>query len=263
MEKVKNRIILRLINMMAVFGITAPFAFCWWGYYAQQLDIPSNKIENWLAIVLFIVIYVVFAKIYDAFRISTRKIAVMVCCCTLSALFADGILYVVLWLMMRQMPNVMPWMAMLITQGLLAFVWSWSAKKWYFATFPPQKAMVIYDHPYDIEKLIREYGLDKKFDIKGTISAKDCTEDLGMLDGMETVFISGVPSHERNVILKYCVATGILVYVLPRIGDVILSGAKRIHIFHLPMLRVDSTKNNVENAVVKRCFDIVLCVCYP
>ena len=100
--------------------------------------------------------------------------------------------------------------------------------------------------------------MEKKFDIRLTVSVADCIKDVRMLEGMETVFISGVQSHERNVVLKYCVARGIPVYVLPRIGDIILSGAERMHMFHLPMLRVNRTVDSLENACLKRCFDILV-----
>ena len=65
-----------------------------------------------------------------------------------------------------------------------------------------------------------------------------------------------VHSHERNIILKQCVAKGVQVYVIPRIGDVIMSGAERMHMFHLPMLRVGRYNPNPEYLFIKRVFDL-------
>lgn len=76
-----------------------------------------------------------------------------------------------------------------------------------------------------MEKLINEYGLNHKYNVHLTMSAEECLADLSVLDGMETVFVSGVHSHERNIILKYCVGQGINMFVIPRVGDVIMSGA--------------------------------------
>ena len=70
------------------------------------------------------------------------------------------------------------------------------------------------------------------------------------------VFLCGVHSHERNIILKQCVAKGVQVYVIPRIGDVIMSGAERMHMFHLPMLRVGRYNPNPEYLFIKRVFDL-------
>ena len=97
---------------------------------------------------------------------------------------------------------------------------------------------VVYDVRHGLEKLINEYGLSKKYDVKMTLNVEECLNDLSLLDGMQSVFISGVHSHERNIILKYCVGQGINVFVIPRVGDVIMSGAQPMHMFHLPVLRV-------------------------
>ena len=75
-------------------------------------------------------------------------------------------------------------------------------------------------------------SLSKKYDVKMTLNVEECLNDLSLLDGMQSVFISGVHSHERNIILKYCVGQGINVFVIPRVGDVIMSGAQPMHMFH-------------------------------
>lgn len=79
-----------------------------------------------------------------------------------------------------------------------------------------------------------------------------------MLDGMEAVFLGGIHSHERNIILKYCLKKKLDVYVVPRIGDTIMSGAKRTQMFHLPILHVGWFHQPVEYLLVKRLMDITI-----
>ena len=129
---------------------------------------------------------------------------------------------------------------------------------WYYTVFPPQPTAVIYDTRHGMEKLIREYDLNLKYDVRMTLSVQECLRDLHLLDDMKTVFLSGIHSHDRNIILKYCVANGIDVFVIPRIGDVIMSGARPMHMFHLPMLRVGRYMASPEYLFVKRAMDIVL-----
>ncbi len=132
------------------------------------------------------------------------------------------------------------------------------AHKWYYTTFPPQKTAVVYAVRNGMEKLINEYGLSQKYDVQVTLSVSECLADLSILDGMETVFVSGVHSHERNIILKHCVGKGINMFVIPRVGDVIMSGAWPMHMFHLPMLRVGRYMASPEFLFVKRAMDIVI-----
>ena len=106
--------------------------------------------------------------------------------------------------------------------------------------------------------MIGRYGLNQKFDVKLTCTVETCLgPGMRMLKGMEVVFLCGIHSHDRNRILKYCVANDISAYAIPRIGDVLMSGAKRMHMFHLPMLRVGRCHPSPEYALVKRLFDIV------
>ena len=254
----KNRYVLRIIKMLAVVLMTVPFAVCWYLYYAERIYTPFYSKGNLMVIALFVAVYTVLAKTYDAFRISTSRISDMVYSQGLSALLADGILFVVIWLLTRHFPNVLPGLLALLAQVLLSVVWALAAHTWYFAVFPPKKSVIVFDKDYKIESLIHKYGLEKKFDICRIIDVAECKNDLSVLDNMETVFITGVQSHERNLILKYCTARGITMYVLPRIGDIILNGARRVHMFHLPMLRLDRPNDNPEDAVLKRCFDILI-----
>ena len=106
--------------------------------------------------------------------------------------------------------------------------------------------------------MIGRYGLNQKFDVKLTCMVETrLGQGMRMLKGMEVVFLCGIHSRDRNRILKYCVANDISAYAIPRIGDVLMSGAKRIHMFHLPMLRVGRCHPSPEYALVKRLFDIV------
>ena len=51
--------------------------------------------------------------------------------------------------------------------------------------------------------MIGKYGLDDKYKVVLTATADECIANLAMLDGVSTVFMSGIHSHDRNVILKY------------------------------------------------------------
>ncbi len=258
MKRMKHDLGLRIAKAVNIILMTLPFMICWIGYYADQIAVPYYRMGNWVVVGLFVVLYVIFARVYDGFLVSLNRISEMIYSQGLAVLISDGILFVVIWLLSRNFPNLLPGLAALVGQLLLAALWSTVAHKWYYASFPPKKSAIIYGRRHGMETLIREYGLEKKFHIQMTASAEDCVEDLSVLLGIDTVFVSGVSSHNRNVIVKYCVANNIDAYVLPRIGDIIMSGAKKMHMFHLPMLRVERCNLHPEQIFVKRLFDIVV-----
>ena len=98
----------------------------------------------------------------------------------------------------------------------------------------------------------------KKFQVEEVLQVEECLDNLHKLDKMETVFLSGIHSHDRNIILKYCIEHRIKVYVIPRVGDVLMSGAKQVHMFHLPMFRIGRYDPQPEYVFFKRLFDLAI-----
>lgn len=258
MTKFKHDLLLRIVKVLDAVLITIPFALCWYLYYAKRVYSPFYSKGNILVVALFFVAYIAFGRIYDAFRMSMQRVSEVIYAQFLAAGASDLLMYVVIWLLTKHLPNILPGVAALTGQILLAVVWAFGANKWYFSTFPPQETAVIYDVRHGMEKLISQYGMDNKYKVVLTASAEECLNDLSMLNGIKVVFLSGIHSHDRNIILKYCISNSINVFVIPRIGDTILSGARSIHMFHLPMLQVSRYSAQPEYLFMKRAIDIVV-----
>ena len=231
---------------------------CWLGYYDKSIELYPSDFRSVGVVLLFIVLYFFFGRVYEAFFVSLKRTSEMYFSQVLSILMADGCMFLVLWLLNGSFPNLLPAMAALFGQLGLSLLWCCCAHHWYFATFSGQRTGIIYDIRRGMEDLFGEYGLDQKFDICFTIRVEECIgQKMRMLKDVDAVFLCGVHSRERNIILKYCVANGIVVYMIPRVGDVIMSGARRMHMFHLPIMRAERFNPPFEYIVVKRLFDIV------
>ena len=254
----EHSIAVRCVKLINLILMVIPFIVCWYVYYSQRLIIPYYSRGNWVVIALFTIMYFIYCKIFDGFLVSINRISEMVYSQMLAALITDAIMYIITWLLMRSFPNVLPMLILLVVQLAVSIIWCMAAHTWYFKVYPPQKSAIVYDAREGMERLIDEYGMDKKFKVLFEIKSDTCINDLSILNKVETVFLSGVHSHDRNIILKYCVSNGINVYVIPRVGDVIMSGARKMHMFHLPMLRVGRYNPNPEFLFIKRLFDILL-----
>lgn len=238
MSKFKHDLLLRLIKLVDAVLMTIPFALCWYLYYSDRTASPFDEKGNLIVVLLFLVLFIIFGRIYDAFMMSIQQISEIVYAQFLAVAVSDLIIYVVICLLSKGLTNLLPGIAALVGQIILAFLWAYLAHHGYYATFPAKRTAIIYDVRRGFEKLIGKYGLDGKYDVVLTLCAEDCLKDLSVLDGIETVFASGIHSHDRNIILKYCIEHSINMFVIPRIGDVIMSGARHMHMFHLPMLTV-------------------------
>lgn len=249
--------LLRLLKLFNVLLITVPFAWCWFYYYAQQLALPFYDRGNWVVVALYAVLYMIFGRVYGSFWISLNRISESVYSQALAVMMTSGIMYAVTVLLERQLPNIWPVLAAFAVQLVLSGLWSMAAHVAYYILFPATKTIIVYDERQGMEKLIQDYGFEKKFTVIKTLTVEQCIANIDLLHNAQTVFVSGVHSHERNIILKYCVEHGIMMYLVPRIGDVLMSGAQQMHMFHLPMLRVGRYNPSPWHTIAKRTFDVV------
>lgn len=249
---------LRTVKFLNILLMTATFAISWYGYYASRIEFPYYRRGNWLIILIFLLLYLFLGITYDSFMVSYYRISEMIYSQVLAALESDLILYIICLLLSKKLPVVWPLLLTFIGQMAIASIWSIVSHKWYFRHFKPMKTFIVWDMRRGMTEIIQSYGLNKKFDVKGNCSARECVENLSVLDEMDVVFLTGVHSHDRNIIIKYCVEKNITAFVVPRIGDVMMSGAKKMHLFHLPILRLTRYSPSLEFLLFKRLFDIVM-----
>ena len=257
MSKLKHDVTVRVAKAVNPVLLTLPFAVVWFHYYASRLASPYYYWGNWVVVALFFFLYILFCRVYDGFLISINRISEIVYSQALASVISDFLLYVVICLLSKRLVNPLPLLGALAAQVLLAGVWAYCAHQWYFSKFPAKRTAVVYDVREGLERLVEEYGLEKKFNIRAALSVQEALANKEILNTMETVFLSGIHSHDRNILLKYCVDKDINVYVIPRIGDVLMSGARSMHMFHLPMLRVGRYHPSPVYLVLKRGFDIL------
>lgn len=258
MRNFKNELLQKMAVFLNVIMVAVPFVASWYMYYDSVIVNPFYRKGNWVVIGIFLVLYASLGKLYDGFMVSLVRISEMVYSQCVAAFMTDGLMYMIIVLLARGLVNPLPILAVCICQMLLSALWSRTAHKWYFRMFPAKETAIVYDVRMGLEDLVSEYGLEKKFDIKKIIHINDCLENPQLLKDVETVFLSGVHSSERNVVLKYCVFHDIDVYVIPRIGDLLMSGAKKMHLFHLPILSVQRYSPSFVYLTFKRLMDIAI-----
>ena len=248
----------RAAKAINVVLMALPFIYVWYTFYADKLWVRFAMRGHWLVIGLYVLLYITIGRIYEAFLISYNSIGEMIYSQILTLFEVDVIIYIVAWLLIRRLPNPLPILCIFALQIFLSIIWCHWAQWWYFHAFKAYKTVIVWDYREGIAELIEQYNLNKKFEIIDTVSVEECLKDISVLNAADTVFLVGIHSHDRNIIMKYCLYNGIKAYLIPRIGDMILSSAKRDHLFHLPLLRVERAKPSFEYLVIKRIGDIVL-----
>ena len=259
MESLSYRVALRTVKTMNVILAAIPVLLVCLLYYWPEGGLEGRIRLATMVLMVYLLLYMTYGRIYGSFYISMLRISEMVYSLILTLILSDGVLYVILCLICRNYVPIWPMAVVLGIQSVLAVLWCVCAHKWYYRTYPTRRTVIVYDQKVRVDMLIRAYGLRKKYNVVRSMEAERCLKTgCEALQDVQTVYLCGIHSQARNQILKFCVDRGITAYVVPRIGDILMSGSKRVNLFHLPFLRVDRYDPTPEYLLVKRIFDVVV-----
>lgn len=197
-------------------------------------------------------------RVYNSFEIGGRRIYELIYSLTLSSVVAAGIMYIVQVAFLHKIPNLLMLLGAFLAEFIWNTVWVLLAHKIYFKLYKAKKTVVIYRSKDDLRKLSEISSLSNKFEVVKYIeNPGEIHLLIKEIGECEAVFIAGVSATLRNGIIKYCVEKNIPAYIEPKIGDILMSGAKHMQMFSVPILRVRHAAPDPFYLFVKRLLDII------
>lgn len=210
---------------------------------------------------LFFVLMFFLVRTYNAYLIEysrIRHIAFALCLSTTISILVVYLLAIIAW---NRYLAPTPFVKLVIFQILFNVAWAWTASLLYRKTRKKSKSIIIYRNKKDYDRLQGIKELFMKYDVVRQIeNPKDITSVIKEIEGMETVFISGVNATLRNGIVKYCAEKNLQCFFLPHVGDVILMSGEHVQAFSIPLMSITGSNIKLEDAILKRAFDLVLSV---
>ena len=152
----------RAAKAINVVLMALPFIYVWYTFYADKLWVRFAMRGHWLVIGLYVLLYVLIGRTYEAFTISYNSIGEMIYSQILTLFEVDVIIYIVAWLLIRRLPNPLPILVMFVLQILLSIIWCHWSQWWYFHAFKAYKTIIVWDYREGISELIEKYRLNKK-----------------------------------------------------------------------------------------------------
>ena len=74
----------------------------------------------------------------------------------------------------------------------------------------------------------------------------------------DAVVLGDRPSHERNLLLKYCYESEIRTYSVPKISDILLRSSDELNLFDTPLMLSRNIGLSIEQRWIKRAEDIII-----
>ena len=266
--KTRRPLPLSFIKIINTILVVTPFLLCWFLYYEPTTFTTTSRQVSMLVITLYSVMFYVLCLQFDGFRASVMRIPELIFSQIIAAALADVFAVIIIWIMSIWFPNLFPGFLCFLGQCAIIPLICRMEYNSYYKHHKPQKTLVVYDVRQGAENLVSAYGMEQRFEVIGVKAVEEILSNLIIPEETEVVFLCGIHSHDRNVILKECMYRDLQVYIIPRIGDVLMSGAEQMHMFHLPMLRSKRFQPLSEYRTIKRLSDIIfsglaLILCSP
>lgn len=258
MKKNQKHNIIRLVKLLNFVVMYALFAFIWIRYYNDVIAYASPRRFGFVFVAVYALIYYFLIRVYEGLKISVAPVGEVIYSQLLALLFSDGIMYVITFFLVGKLLTVIPMLALFAVQMLFAALWALFANWLYYHIYRARKTVAIYRDERDFGQMSELNSGSRKFEIRKVLHVPGAVDEtvLRELEGMDTVFVRGLPTNERNEVIKYCVQNDIEMYLWPKIGDVILLGAEHTHLFHVSMMRLNRYAPPFEYVFFKRAFDI-------
>lgn len=256
-----KRIILFFSSLANIVLLTVLFYFAWFYYYADKMfQVTFYNRGNWVVIGLYSILLLFFSNMYGGLRIGQLRRIEIILSQMLSVLFVNIITYIVISLLAFAFVNPIPLLGMMLGEYVIIFIWTTISMSLYNRIFQPWKILLIYGADSSAEDLIYKVEARRdKYAIYDAMHIDEGIEAIGeKMEEFQAVIIGDIPAQKRNDILKYCYRNRIRAYVVPKLSDIILMGADRIHIFDTPFLLTKGYNLSADERIVKRIFDIFL-----
>ena len=264
-NNIKREQFKRMVSLASASLLLGVFTLCfgivWYEYYSDAIILPFYRRGNWVLIIIYLAMLLIFSKAYGGLKIGYLKRTDMFYSQTLSILCVNVLAYLQISLISRHFAAVGPMFFLTILDLLLLLGWIFGTNKLYFHLYPPRRLVVVYGDKKAADLILKMSRRVDKYMICESVFIDESMEFIQKtILRYEGVILCDVPGRMRNDFVKFCFAKNIRTYVAPKISDIILRGAEEIRLFDTPLLLCRNYGFTLDQKIVKRTFDLIFAI---
>lgn len=267
-----KRFIMLLGKTLIVTTQTAIFAVLWYNYYANQELTEMRKYfrrfyfwrrGHWVILLLYALVFVLFMKVLGGFRVGYLRAFDVLYSQILSVCATNTVEYLQLALIARWkfLRFFSPFLVLSAFQIFVGVLWIVAMRGIYSWMYPPHEMLLIYGDISPNSLIHKLQSRGDKYRVKKTINLREGMDViLQTIPQFESVIIGDIPSHERNLFLKFCFEHDVRCYCVPKISDIMIISSSEIDLFDTPLLLFRNQGLTLGQCFFKRLMDIVIAV---
>ncbi len=239
------------------------FSWVWYHSYSDAILLPFYRRGNWVMILIYVILVLLFAKSFGGLKIGYLKRTDMFYSQTLSIFCVNLLTYFQISVVNRSFSAVFPMAVLTVADLVILVLWVLLINKLYFRLYPPRRLVVIYGDRNAAELVMKMSRRVEKYMICESVSADAPVQEIrSAIARYEGVILCEVSGIKRNDLIKYCFANHVRAYIAPKISDIIIRGAEEIRLFDTPLLLCRNCGLTFEQRLIKRSFDLLFSVVF-
>ena len=209
--------------------------------------------------ILYFCLFLIFGRLFDSFNLGNTTTTDLFISNSLTLLFCNSIIYVILCLITLRLIFVWPIvLAQIIDMGLSALLLIFE-DKFLRNVFPPLNLICIYGEEHDdlIGKLNNVNDLSMRIVKSINIKKLDYKKIDILLRNVDGVVTLDVHHPDKKKLFKICYQKRMMIYDMPSITDMLIASGEILHIVDTPIIKVNKFGPNQAERIIKRVIDII------
>lgn len=266
MEKIRTkerykRLVKLFFAAVMLLGLCFLYGVTWIGYYNQfviQDQYRFFRRGNWVIVLLYGILLTFFMNTYGGFKVGYLKRGNLIYSQIMSVLFTNVFTYFQIAVIDKRFVNPCYIMIMTAVDIVFIVIWTLMFQAGYSNIFPRRRMIFVEGDRRDYHLVDKINSREDKYEIGEVISYKKGIDEIALrIKLYDAVIIGDMPSHERNLLLKYCFELGIRSYSVPKISDVLLRSSDELNLFDTPLFLSRNVGFSIEQQWMKRLEDII------
>lgn len=244
--------------LVAVYPILMTILFVFFLMNINNVGIENSHI--WTLSLAYCFCLYVFFIIYYGNKIGVYRIVEIMYSNALSLLITNVIFGLFLTVLLRCIDWGLYFVLLFVGQLVCSGLWTIVCNSIQMKIYGSHRILLISSDKKSAESLHKKLDNRKnRFFIKEIIYADSGIEKI--LDRCKeygTIMIDDLNQDLRNSITNYCFENGKVMFMVPKIAEIIRKGAQTLHIIDTPLYVTKKYPLTIEQAIVKRTIDLIL-----
>lgn len=244
-------------GLIAIYPILMTLLFM---SFLMNLKMELENTHFWILSFVYCFCLYVFFIIYYGNKIGVYRITEIIYSNMLSLLITNVIFGAFLIVLLRCFDWGLYFVLLFVGQLVCSGIWTIVCNSIQIKIYGSHRILLISSDKKSAESLQKKLDNRKnRFFIKEIIYSDSGVEMiLNRSKEYGTIMIDDLNQDLRNIITNYCFENGKVMFMVPKIAEIIRNGAKTLHIIDTPLYITKKYPLTIEQAIVKRAVDLIL-----